>query len=505
MALLSPCDHTLYCGSRGPGKTITQIMKFRMNVGIGYGPAYTGIILDQEFKNLNDIRKKTEEWYPKFADGCEFKRAGSDYKWVWPTGEELLLRTAKTVDDYWNYHGQEFAFIGWNELTKYPNPDLYEAFMSTNRSSFLPEENPVYVDGDVLRDYGKLILVSPKMKRAQQFILPRLPLQVFSTTNPFGAGHAWVKRRFIDVGKYGQVIRTEVPIIDREDMTKKKAITKSQVTLFGSFVENRYLDDSYVAELYAQKDPVKRDAWLRGSWDIVAGGAIDDLWDTRKHVLPRFVIPKSWPVDRTFDDGSTHPFAVGWFAEADGTEAEIVMPDGTATTFCPEPGSIIMFAEWYGGEEIGTNKGLKMSATNIAKGVIEIETALMFNEWIKKQPKPGPADNRIRNVINSELDTTEKIMATQGVKWTSSDKSPGSRVIGLQLLRERLEAVLDGEGPGFYVMQNCVATTSLLPSLPRSSKIPDDVDTDAEDHMYDAIRYRLLRGKTKRAAKIEEW
>jgi hypothetical protein len=497
LALSSPCDHTLYHGTRGPGKTITQIMDFRRFVGVGYGPAWRGVIFDMEFKNLGDILKKTEEWFPRFNDGAVFLRSASEYRWKWPTGEQLLLRTASKDTDYWGYHGQEYAWIGWNELTKYPSPFLYDSMMSTNRSSFVPEENPVTIDGDVLRDTGKIVICSSKSKAARPYILPRLPLRVFSTTNPFGPGHAWVKRRFIDGAQPGQVKKQEIEIPDRENEGGTKIVTKTQVAIFGSYIENRFLDDTYIAELAAMTDPVKKEAWLMGSWDIVAGGAIDDLWRSQTHVVPRFVVPKSWYVDRTYDDGSTHPFAVSWFAEADGTEALIEMPDGEVRSFCPEPGSIIMFNEWYGGKAVGTNEGLKMGSMAIAKGIKERESALMFSKWLKRQPKPGPADNRIRNVIDKDLDTTETLMAKQGIKWTKSDKSSGSRVMGLAILRDYLERSLDGEGPGFYVMNHCVATIALLPSLARCSKNPDDVDTNSDDHMYDTIRYRLLNGRKR--------
>jgi hypothetical protein len=33
-------------------------------------------------------------------------------------------------EDYWKYHGQEFAFIAWNELTKFPTSKLYDDMMS---------------------------------------------------------------------------------------------------------------------------------------------------------------------------------------------------------------------------------------------------------------------------------------------------------------------------------------------------------------------------------------
>ena len=500
IALMSPCDHTLYHGSRGPGKTLTQLMDFRKYVGIGYGPAWRGIILDREFKNLADIKKKCDEWYTRFNDGAEFRRSSSEYKWLWPTGEELLLRTANKIEDYWDYHGHEYAWIGWNELTKYPTGELYDAFMSTNRSGFVADDNPVYIDRDLYRDHNVAVLVPKGNKRSMEFRLPKLPLRVFSTTNPFGAGHGWVKRRFIDGLASGEVKKLEVKLPDRDNPGESKTIVKTQVAIHGSWVENKYLDDSYIAELFQMKDKVKRAAWLKGSWDVVAGGALDDVWNTGIHVVPRFAVPSTWTLDRAYDDGSTHPFAVVWFAEADGTEALVEMPDGSVGRFCPQPGSIVVFHEWYGTKEIGTNEGIKIGSTAIAKGIIERESSLMLSGWIKTQPKPGPADNRIRNVVDKDLKTTEKLMADMGVRWLSSDKSHGSRIIGLNLMREYLTRSVDGEGPGLYVMGHCTSVIGTLPSLPRSPKNPDDVDTTAEDHLYDAIRYRLLNASKKQSS-----
>ena len=189
LALSCPADIILYHGTRGPGKTDCQLMRFRKNVGVGYGKFWKGIIFDREYKNLDDLVTKSQRWFPEFKDGAKFLSSKSDYKWVWPTGEELLFRVACKEKDYWSYHGHEYPFIGWNELTKYPDGRLFEAMMSCNRSSFLPEDNPIInPDGTVT-------------------YLPDIPLEVFATSNPFGAGHNWVKKRFIDAAPMGKILR----------------------------------------------------------------------------------------------------------------------------------------------------------------------------------------------------------------------------------------------------------------------------------------------------------
>lgn len=455
-ALSCPCHHILYEGTRGPGKTDAQLMAFRKLVGVGYGAYWRGVIFDREYKNLDDLVTKSQRWFPMFGDGAKFKQSKGDYKWTWPSGEELLFRVLKKDSDYWDYHGHEYPFIGWNELTKFPTPTLYESMMSCNRSSYVGN-------------------------------LPLIPLVVFSTTNPYGPGHNWVKRRFIDAAKPGDIVKITKDVFNPRTQ-ERELVTKTQVRIFGSYKENKYLSPEYILELESITDENKRKAWLWGDWDIVAGGAFDDLWDSSIHVMPRFRVPKTWRIDRSFDWGSTHPFSVGWWAEANGEEA--TMEDGS--TFCPPAGTLIRINEWYGGTDDGTNTGLKLSAPEIAWGILKREKKMLDDGWIQTKPLPGPADNQIGDARESDVDTIAKKMRDAGVDWERSDKSPGSRINGLQLIRDRLQASLDNSGSGLYFMDNCLAATSQLPVLPRDEKKPDDVDTKAEDHCYDEIRYRCL-------------
>jgi len=484
IALDTRCHHTLYCGSRGPGKTDVQLMRFRRRVGLGYGSFWRGIILDREHKNLDDLVAKSKRWFYQFNDGAEFHSATNAYKWVWPTGEELLFRTAKKEEDYWSYHGQEFPFIGWNELTKYPTEKIYSLFMSCNRSSWTQEK-----DSKIDEETG-------------EYDLPPIPLEVFSTTNPWGAGHPWVKAKFIDPVPYGHVLRHTVRVFNpqtQEDFD----VVRTQVTIFGSYKENKYLDPVYISNLESEKDENLRKAWLTGSWDIVAGGAFSSYWKKNVHEKQRFPVPANWRIDRTFDWGSSHPFWVGWWAEANGEEVKIQHPDGHIETFCPPAKSYILIHEWYGTHRIGTNEGLRLAAGKVADGIIEREKELKEQGWISSDVQAGPADNEIRSVKQSDEETIEKKMARKKVKWTHSDKSKGSRVNGVVLMQERLEAAVENTGPGIYVMVHNRASIAIIPSLPRDSDKPDDVDTEAEDHPWDGWRYKILQSVKRLATNIK--
>lgn len=484
LALACPADVLLYDGTRGPGKTDLQVMDFRQGVGLGYGPFWRGIIFDQEYKNLDDVIRKTRHWYPKFNDGARFLSSKSDYKWVWPTGEELLIRAFKDISDYWDYHGHEYSWIGWNELTKWASRDGYDMMMSCNRTSFIPEEHPVY-DQD-----------------GRAHILPPMPLRVRSTTNPFGAGHNWVKREFkIGTIPAGQIQRTTIDVFNPRTQ-QVEPVTKTKVRIFGSYRENRHLTPEYVATLHQITNAHRKKAWLHGDWNIVAGGAFDDLWDPQVHVIDQFQVPEGWRLDRSFDWGGTHPFSIGWWAEANGEEA--YFEDGRI--FCPPPGTLIRVANFYGaqtgadGSKIGSNVGLGWTAKQIAEKIVEVELEMKEAGWFNGKVYPGPADNQIHDdVRKGEVDTIAKVMAREGVTWERSNKSPHSRKSGLDLIRSRLQASMDGEDPGIYWTRNCTESIELFPSLQRDPKKPDDIDTKTEDHDYDETRYRVLAGKNRLA------
>ena len=143
LSLSCPCDEILFEGTRGPGKTAAQLARFRRKVGLGYGTFWRGVIFDTEYKNLADIITQSKRMYRLFGDSARFLNSASELRWVWPTGEELLFRFGKEENDYWDYHGQEFPFIGFNELTKQPNSDFYESMFSCRRSSFRPQDYPL--------------------------------------------------------------------------------------------------------------------------------------------------------------------------------------------------------------------------------------------------------------------------------------------------------------------------------------------------------------------------
>lgn len=439
--LQSPIREVCFAGTRGPGKTDSMLMAFAQYCGRGYGDYWRGVIFRRNYKHLDDIISKSKRWFNRSAQKPRFLAGTSALKWVWPTGEELLLRAFEDEEDYWSYHGHEYPFIGWEELTSWASINCYESMKSCNRSSFQG------IPG-----------------------LEWIPRFIRSSTNPYGVGHNWVKNYFIDPAPYGKIITD--------------ADGNHRVCLFGSIKENPYLGDEYIKTLQSITDPNKRKAWLEGSWDITSGGMFDDIWDANAHILKPFKIPRSWRITRSFDWGSSKPFSVGWWAISDGTDAK--MHDGTTRSFPRK--TLFRIGEWYGSTG-KPNEGLRMTAKSVALGIKARERQLGIENLVT----PGPADSAIYAVTDEA--SIGQNMESEGVFWTPADKKSGSRKNGWELMRDRLSAVTDrdkNDKPGFYVFDICRDWIRTVPPIPRDPKDPDDVDTEAEDHAADDTRYQVL-------------
>jgi hypothetical protein len=369
--------------------------------------------------------------------------------WV-KTGAKIYLDHCQHERDKYGFQGREIHVAAFDELTHFTE-SIYRFIRRSLRK--------------------------PDALRVPERYKGRFP-KILNGTNPGNVGHNWVKRTFIDSAPPFEVHRRP----------------KDDGGLLRQFVpalleDNPSIDpEDYEGSLLGIGNPALAKAMRYGDWDIVAGGMFDDLWKRDIHVVKPFPIPAGWYVDRSFDWGSSKPFSVLWWAEANGED--VTTPDGR--TIVVPRGTVFAIAEWYGCEKDQENVGLKMSARKVAEGILDREARMVEPGLIQRAPHPGPADSAIYTKDDEEESIADKMEAA-GVEWVPCAKGPGSRVNGWEVVRNRLEASTESpmEDPGLFIFDTCRDLIRCLPVAPRDQRNSEDLDTDSEDHNLDATRYRL--------------
>jgi hypothetical protein len=416
--LSCPFFEVLYEGTRGGGKTEALLMDFYKDVGKGHGADWQGILFRREFRELEDVVIKSKRLFGILCPDAKFFESQSAYKWVFPDGEVLKFRHAKSENDYWSYHGHEIPWQGYEELTNWADDGFYMSMVSCCRTT------------------------NPNIHKRRR-----------STCNPYGAGHHWVKQRFI---------------VPAENCVPHGEAGRMICRIHSTLLENKHImdnDPDYIKNLNDITNENKRKAWLEGSWDIVSGSFFGDVWDTNKHVIKPFPIPEHWMRFRAFDWGSAAPFSVLWFCVSDGE----TMADGRHYP----AGALIIYREWYGAND--ENKGLKLTVEQVAEGIKEREYEKITY---------SVADPAIWKQDGGE--SQEERFSMCGVYF---DRADNSRVAGWDSMRSRF---IGEDAPMLYTFSTNRKFIENIPVLLHDDKNMEDVDTTMNDHDADACRYGCM-------------
>lgn len=285
--------------------------------------------------------------------------------------------------------------------------------------------------------------------------------RIRASGNPGGAGHGWVREYFIDAHPSGFV-----PFDDPKTKMSRMYIP-SRVW------DNRILltqDPGYLDRLQGVGSDALVRAWLDGDWNAIAGAYFTEFRDI--HIRAPFEIPAHWTRFRAFDWGSARPFACGWFAVSDGTIPGI------------PKGALVLYREWYGGS--AANVGLKMTAGAVADGILAREADGEKITYSVADPAIFTEDGGPS--IGEE-------MAKRGVRFRPADNA---RVAGWSQLRQRL---VGEELPMIFFFSTCAHTIRTLPLLQHDDKKPEDINTEADDHCADMVRYGCMSRPWARIAK----
>jgi len=445
-AFLTQATEVLYGGAAGGGKShLMRIAMVAWCVGIPGIQCYlfrrtSDDLGKNHMEGPSGLRTLLADWVDRGLVSFNEQKGHIAFK----NGSKIFLCHCQYEKDRFKYQGAEMHVLMIDELTHFTET-IYR----------------------YLR--GRVRLGGLKVPAQYSGLFPR----IICGSNPGGVGHNWVKAMFIDAAPPMAISQ-----MSKDEGGMKRQYIPAKLEDNPTLTEN---DPDYLDRLSGLGNTALVRAMRDGDWDIVAGGALDDVWDRAIHVRAPFDIPSSWRLDRSFDWGSSRPFSVGWWAESDGTEA--TLRDGTKAHF--PKGTLFRVAEYYGWNG-KPNEGCRLLAVEVARRIVEMEKS-MFQRRIVV---PGPADPAIYAAQNGVCIADD--MARAGCRWEPADNKPGSRQTGLESMRKRLKSSLQFpmEDPGLFVFDNCQHFIRTVPVLPRDERKPDDVDSDAEDHVYDESRYR---------------
>jgi hypothetical protein len=218
-------DEALYGGAAGGGKSDALLLAALQYVDV---PGYSAILFRRSLTDLaleGALIPRSKEWLSD-TDAVWHEQRKS---WTFPSGATLQFAYLKDADSKYRYQGAEFQFIGFDELTQFPESDYTYLFSRLRRPR---------VEAWMNEDLKK-----------QKELLAKVPLRMRVASNPGGRGHRWVKARFIARGTRGD--RLFIP---------------------ARLKDNPYVDQEAYEAALNELDPQTRDQLLEGNWDARGPG-----------------------------------------------------------------------------------------------------------------------------------------------------------------------------------------------------------------------------------------
>ncbi len=297
-----------------------------------------------------------------------------------------------------------------------------------------------------------------RMLRSNLRAAEGVTLREVRTANPGGVAHAILAKEHVNRSPPWLPYQTD----DGE----------TWVNAPSTFSDNPHLDgEAYARRLRAATagDAELLRAWIEGDWNIARGAMFGDVWDPATHVLPVDFRPP-WPI-------RGHRTAIGldWGSSAPAACLLGVMTSGDDGRF--PRGSLIVLDEVHTADPADISQGLRWPPGKLADAIRERCAFWNMRPY-------GVGDDAVG------LDETLlEVLRREGVYLTKPTKGPGSRIAGWQAVRQRLVNASERSGPGLYVTGRCGLLLDTFPVLPRDPNRPEDVDTAANDHAADALRY----------------
>jgi hypothetical protein len=269
---------------------------------------------------------------------------------------------------------------------------------------------------------------------------PEISTYMRCTANPGGVGANWVKKRYVDPYPPNESFKGE------DNLTRK-------------FIPARLDDNPYLAEdgryeeMLMALPPTQRKQLLEGNWDVNEGAAFTEF-EQDVHVITPFEIPISWERVKGIDYGYASESACIWGAVD------------------PSDGTLIIYRELY------------------RKGLTGVDLGQLITQMELQDPYSvqGVLDTAAWARTGTTGPTVGESLIRAGHKLRRADKN---RIQGKIQIHEYLRIQQSGR-PRLQIFNNCPNLIRELQSIPLDRSNPEDVDTHAPDHAYDALRYLIM-------------
>jgi hypothetical protein len=259
-------SEVFYGGAAGGGKTDWLLMGALEHVDV---PGYAALLLRRTFQELalpGALMDRSKQWLT--ASDAHWSEALK--RWTFPSGATLAFGYLETDADVYRYQSAEFQYVGFDELTEFP--EAHYTFLFS------------------------------RLRRPSKGTLASVPLRMCAASNPGGIGHGWVKKRFpIDGKPRGRRVFIPAKIAD-----------------------NPHLDAKAYRASLARLNPTLQRQLEAGDWTVAEGLAFVE-WRREIHCVPEFAVPPHWNRWEFMDHGIANPCA--WYVAATDEQGSSVVFD----------------------------------------------------------------------------------------------------------------------------------------------------------------------------------
>jgi phage terminase large subunit len=275
---------------------------------------------------------------------------------------------------------------------------------------------------------------------------------MYTSFNPGGIGHAFVKKRYI------------APYRKKEEQ---------ETRFIGStYKSNPYLNKEYIEYLESLGGDLGK-AWREGEWDLFAGQVFAEF-SYNKHVVRPF-IPKQ----------GDHYISMDWgYSEKSKFAAYLFCVVKMKSSGGENFQRVIVYKEWAG----------NLKEAEEWANIIYKDCQLMGVRPIKGWPDSAMLDRGSDGSISIGQRIMKKWTQLYGKPWVTLVRSEKHREARQAAVHSWLSIGPDGL-PYLLLTESNPYLIESLPTLIYDENKVDDVDTDGDDHGYDGLSYGLIHIK----------